>query len=583
MIDNGIVNQVAPLWDYLRYITFWALWALVFSLAQQQIADRLAYQIEFDMRVWLYTHIQSADLRRLDQVATGQLVTRSLTDIQLVDTLLKTFPQLIGYAPILLSVAIIVTIINPIMGVLSILALPINVWLVNKFRTRLRALSWAELNERAEVTTAIDEPVRGIRVVKAFGREDQERERVAGVTERAFRFAMTRTRLLAGYDIYLRMMPLLVQAGLLAAGAYLMSTGSLSVGTFFFAFQIGQGLSQFSSVFGELASAWQYLRSAQDRIAEMLALSARPVTDGRMIPLPSTGLELRGVEVTYGNRRFLHGIDVQVRPGELVVVSGPPGCGKTTLAGIASGLVDPDEGEASLDGIALDDLDPAQLRQTIRVVSEEPLLLAATLRDNLLLGAWGEIDDEAMVDAMRTAGRRGSYPGARRARRCRRRPWPHGVGRAAPASVARARPRRPTAGADPRRCALGGAPVARDRDHEAACTNTCPTPPSSTSPGEPASPRSPTVRSRSSRRKRWTLSTELAQSELLDPVEEDVASTEIVGADRGRRPDRSGRSDRAGRDEDRNRRRHACRSRQERSPGSRRSTRRSPSSSNSFE
>jgi ATP-binding cassette subfamily B protein len=404
MIDNGIVNQVAPLWDYLRYITFWALWALVFSLTQQQIADRLAYQIEFDMRVWLYTHIQSADLRRLDQVATGQLVTRSLTDIQLVDTLLKTFPQLIGYAPILLSVAIIVTIINPIMGVLSILALPINVWLVNRFRSRLRALSWAELNERAEVTTAIDEPVRGIRVVKAFGREDQERERVAGVTERAFRFAMTRTRLLAGYEFFLRMMPLLVQAGLLAAGAYLMSTGSLSVGTFFFAFQIGQGLSQFSSAFGELASAWQYLRSAQDRIAEMLALSARPVTDGRMIPLPSTGLELRGVSVTYGDRRFLHGLDVQVRPGELVVVSGPPGCGKTTLAGIASGLVDPDEGEALLDGIALDDLDPAQLRQTIRVVSEEPLLLAATLRDNLLLGAWGEIDDDAMVDAMRTAG-----------------------------------------------------------------------------------------------------------------------------------------------------------------------------------
>ncbi len=96
LIDNGIVNQTAPLWDYLRYITFWALWAFVFSLAQQQIADRLAYQIEFDMRVWLYTHIQSADLRRLDQVATGQLVTRSLTDIQLVDTLLKVFPTLIG-------------------------------------------------------------------------------------------------------------------------------------------------------------------------------------------------------------------------------------------------------------------------------------------------------------------------------------------------------------------------------------------------------------------------------------------------------------------------------------------------------
>ena len=254
------------------------------------------------------------------------------------------------------------------------------------------------------MTTAIDEPVRGIRVVKAFGREEKERKRVADVTERAFRFSMTRVRLLAGYDIYLRSMPFIVQAALLASGAYLMSTGNLTVGTFLFAFQIGSGLNQFSSAFGEIASAWQYLRSAQDRVAEMLALSSRPVTDGRMIPIPSSGLELRGVAVTYGERTFLHGLDLQVRGGELVVVSGPPGCGKTTLAGIASGLTEPDTGLAALDGIELADLDPNQLRQTIRVVSEEPLLLAATLRDNLLLGAWGDVDDDRMLDAMRVAG-----------------------------------------------------------------------------------------------------------------------------------------------------------------------------------
>jgi ATP-binding cassette subfamily B protein len=404
MVDNGIVAQTAPLWDYVRYIAFWAFLGLLLSFAQQQLADKLAYQIEFDMRVWLYTHIQSADLRRLDQVATGQLVTRSLTDIQLVDTLLRVFPTLIGYAPILLSVAIIVTILSPLMGIVSVVALPVNIWLVNKFRRKLRALSWAELNERAEVTTAIDEPVRGIRVVKAFGREDRERARVDHVTERAFRYSMTRARLLARYDIYLRSLPIIMQAALLAAGAYLMSIGHLSVGTFLLAFQIGSGLNQFSGAFGEITSAWQYLRSAQDRLAEMLALSARPVTDGRMIPLASSGLELHDVEVTYGNRRFLHGLDLRVAPGELVVVSGPPGSGKTTLAAIASGLADTDSGTASLDGIELSELDPGQLRQTIRVVSEEPLLLAASLRDNLLLGAWGEIGDDRMLDAMRVAG-----------------------------------------------------------------------------------------------------------------------------------------------------------------------------------
>jgi ATP-binding cassette, subfamily B, bacterial len=404
MVDNGIVNQTAPLWEYVRYITFWALVGLFISFVQQQLADRLAYQIEFDLRVWLYTHIQSAELRRLDQVATGQLVTRSLTDIQLVDTLLRIFPTLIGFAPVLLAIEIVVTIISPLMGIVSVLAIPLNVWLVNKFRRRLRALSWAELNERAEVTTAIDEPVRGIRVVKAFGREDRERQRVDHVTERAFRYSMTRARLLARYDIYLRATPIIMQAGLLAVGAWLMSTGHLSVGTFLLTFQIGSGLNQFSGAFGEISSAWQYLRGAQDRLAEMLALSSRPMTDGRQVPLPSTGLELRGVEVTYGNRRFLRGIDASVRAGEFVVVWGPPGCGRTTLAAIASGFTDPDAGTASLDGVELRDLDPGQLRQTIRVVSEEPLLLAATLRDNLLLGAWGEIDDDSLLDAMRIAG-----------------------------------------------------------------------------------------------------------------------------------------------------------------------------------
>ncbi len=384
MVDNGIVAQTAPLWPYVRYIAFWALWSMVFGFVQQQIAERLSYQIEFDLRVWLYTHIQSAELRRLDALASGQLVTRSLTDVQLVETLLRIFPTLFGFVPVLLAIAVIVIIISPIMGVLTLVAFPVNLWLLHRFRHGLRALSWAELNERAEVTSAIDEPVRGIRVVKAFGREDKERARVADVTERAFKFSMSRARLLAGYDLFLKMTPILVQAGLLAVGAWMLASGRLTAGTFLLAFQLGTGLNTFAGAFDDLANAWQYLRSGQDRLAEMLAVSARPVTDGRMMPLPSTGFELRNVEVVYGERRILHGMELHVGRGDLVVVNGPPGSGKSTLAAIASGLMEPDAGEAVLDGVALRDLDPTQLRQTIRVVSEEPLLLATSLRDNLL-------------------------------------------------------------------------------------------------------------------------------------------------------------------------------------------------------
>jgi ATP-binding cassette subfamily B protein len=404
MVDNGIVDQTAPLWPYVRYLAFWGLWSMVFGFIQQQLAERLSYQIEFDLRVWLYTHIQSAELRRLDAVANGQLVTRSLTDVALVETLLRLFPTLVGFMPILIAAGVIVTIISPIMGVLTLFALPLNMVLLLRFRRPLRALSWAELNERAEVTSAVDEPVRGIRVVKAFGREAKERARVAAVTERAYKFSMSRARLLAHYDVFLKMSPILVQAALLAVGTWMLAAGRITAGTFLLAFQLATGFNQFAGALNDLANAWQYLRSGQDRLAEMLALSTRPVTDGRMMPLPSTGFELHDVEVTYGDRRFLHGLDLHVRPGELVVVNGPPGSGKTTLAGIASGLVEPDSGAVVLDGIALPDLDPTQLRRTIRVVSEEPLLLATSLRDNLLLGAYGEIDDAQLLDALHHAG-----------------------------------------------------------------------------------------------------------------------------------------------------------------------------------
>ena len=151
------------------------------------------------MRVWLYTHIQSADLRRLDQVATGQLVTRSLTDIQLVDTLLKIVPDAHRLRADPARGGDHRHHHQPAHGHPLAPRGPDQRLAGQQVPQRgCAALSWAELNERAEVTRTIDEPVRGIRVVKAFGREDQERERVADVTERAFRFSMTRTRLLAG-------------------------------------------------------------------------------------------------------------------------------------------------------------------------------------------------------------------------------------------------------------------------------------------------------------------------------------------------------------------------------------------------
>src|SRR5205807_10258285 len=117
---------------------------------------------------------QSAELARLDPVASGQLVTRSLTDLKLLEQVLSIVPVVVGLAPLVVGIGLLLFILSPYMAILAMAPLVINGWLLSKFRARLWGLSWAELNERAEVMAAIDEPVRGVRVVKAFGREDQE-------------------------------------------------------------------------------------------------------------------------------------------------------------------------------------------------------------------------------------------------------------------------------------------------------------------------------------------------------------------------------------------------------------------------
>lgn len=400
MVDQGIVDQSRPLGPFVSRIAVMGLFGLVASFASAQITQRVSYQLEFDMRTWLYTRIQSAELTRLNGVATGQLVTRALTDLQLLERLLSVVPFAIGLFPVLIGLELVLFFLSWEMALLTPLAIPVNLWLLRRFRTRLWGLSWAELNERAEVAGAIDEPVRGIRVVKAFGQEDQARARVGAVALRAYQYSITRIRLLARYDFIMKLVPYVVQAVVVAIGARLFAAGRLSTGAFLLAFQFVASVTAFATVFDQLADSWQYLRSAQGRLTEVLALGSLPAADGRPLRAPSTGLELRHVTVRAGGRTVLDDITLHGAPGELVVISGPPGSGKSTLAAVAAAIVRPETGAVMLDGLPLDEADPLALRRAFHVVSEDSVLFATTLRENLELGAGGCAEEEALAGAL---------------------------------------------------------------------------------------------------------------------------------------------------------------------------------------
>ena len=195
MVDQGIVEQTVPLSYYLWRIIGLAVLAGFFVFALSQTLSRVAYQLEYDLRTDLYHSIQTAEVRDLDTIAGGQLITRSLSDLQIVQSIMNLLPTALAFGPALLGIGVYLFILSPPLAIVTMLPIPITVTLLRRIRPKLAALSWAELNERAEVTSAVDEPVRGIRVVKAFGREEDERAKVAAVSLRVFRYAMTRARL----------------------------------------------------------------------------------------------------------------------------------------------------------------------------------------------------------------------------------------------------------------------------------------------------------------------------------------------------------------------------------------------------
>ena len=403
LVDNGIVDQAAPIGPYVSHIAKLALLSFIVGFASRQMTARIGYQLEYDLRAWLYTRVQWADLRMPKQMATGQLVTRSMTDLKMVQTIIQFLPSIVTLAPATIVLLIYLAYLSFPLAVIASLALPLNLWFLSKFRLRLWGLSWADLNERAEVASAIDEPVRGVRVMRAFGREEHERERLGATALRAFRYSMTRVRLLARYDILLKAVPLLINALVLVAGAQLIAADQLSVGVFLVTFQVAGYVIAIAQLFDELASSWQFLRTAQGRLAEVISLGARP-TEGRPAASRFESVELRDAGVSFAGTPVIDGLSFEARPGQLVAVSGPPGSGKSTLAGLIGGLVEPTSGEVLLDGRPLGEIDITTIRSMVRNVAEDPVLFSGSIRQNLDLGAAWSVSDDEINAALYAAG-----------------------------------------------------------------------------------------------------------------------------------------------------------------------------------
>lgn len=239
----------------------------------------------------------------------------------------------------------------------------------------------------AELTAQAEESVAGIRVVKAFAREDHQFERFQGAVDRLFDQSIRSTRIQAFFTPLIGALPQIGTALVLLVGGHEVLNGSLDLGQFTAFYTYMLMLAGPLRTVGMALGMGQRAIAAGNRLFEVLDREPRLTSRPDAIPLPEGGgaVSFDSVSLRYGPEapEALLDIDLDVPAGSRLALVGPSGSGKTSLAALIARLYDPTEGEVSIDGTDLRDLEIPSLRHGIAYVSDDSFLFSDTIANNI--------------------------------------------------------------------------------------------------------------------------------------------------------------------------------------------------------
>jgi ABC-type multidrug transport system fused ATPase/permease subunit len=379
---------------------------IILTVARRLVAGRVSLGVEVDLRGRMYAHLQSLELAFFDRQQTGQLMSRATVDLQSVRFFLGyglIFMLQSALTILLAAAAMIAT--QPGLAAISLAPVPVVVVVAARYGRRARP-ALQEVQQRiAELTADVEENVGGVRVVKAFAREERQLTRFGGLVGRVFDQAMVSTRLQAFYNPFIGFLPQVGLAAILFFGGRQVIRGELTIGQFsaFYAYLlmllspmrtlgISLGLAQRATAAG--ARLFQIL-DREPRIVSPVGAPALPPGNGHV--------ELRDVTLEYegAGRPALHDVTLDVPAGTTVALVGATGSGKTTLVQLIPRLYDVSAGAVLVDGADVRDVDAGALRAAIAIVDDNPFLFSATVAENI---AYARADATA-ADVERAARR----------------------------------------------------------------------------------------------------------------------------------------------------------------------------------
>jgi ATP-binding cassette subfamily B protein len=400
IIDTGVVAGDT------RYILRVGAMMLGISLVQivaqggaVYYGARTAAALGRDVRAGLFDRVQSFSAREVGQFGTPSLITRTTNDVQQVQLLVLMTLTMMVSAPIMCIGGIILAVhLDPPLSALLLVAIPTLAVIVLIIIGQMRSLFRLTQERLDTINRVLREQIIGVRVIRAFVRDDRERRRFKRANSDLFDVSLAIGKLLAFMFPSVMLVLNVSSVAVLWFGGHRIADGSLQVGelTAFLSYLMQILISVMMATF--MFMLVPRAEVCAERIEEVLDTESSVVPPAA--PVLQTGnrghLDLRGVSFGYpgAEHPVLTGIDLVARPGEVTAVIGSTGSGKTTLLSLIPRLMDATGGEVLVDDVPVTELDQTVLSQVVALVPQRPYLFTGTIATNLRFGNPDASDDE---------------------------------------------------------------------------------------------------------------------------------------------------------------------------------------------
>jgi ATP-binding cassette subfamily B protein len=384
-------------------IILFALGRGLAAFGQQFLGQTIGQDVAYDLRNAIYDNLQSLSYSYHDKVQTGQVMSRITQDVESI----RMFPSMgllrISYVFLMIGIGIGgMFYVNWELALVSIVTLPFMAWRSIVLAKTVRPI-WLKVQENiGEITRVAEEALSGIRVVKAFSREDFESARFHAVSQRGADLSYDASKVQSFNQPILVGLSALQIAISMGFGAYLITQGNLTEGELL-TFALWLNLLQMPIRQIGFSITWLMRSiSSSERIFELLDAQSAVTESADAVELVDPQGHVRFEKVSFGYDNIsavLDGIDMEAHPGQVIALLGPPGSGKSTVVNLIPRFYDVTGGAITIDGQDIRNLKIASLRKAIGIVQQDVFLFIGTIRENIAYGRPDATQEEIIAAA----------------------------------------------------------------------------------------------------------------------------------------------------------------------------------------